>query len=88
MDRPLYAVCPRCGRRAKITKFFWDWEEDETIALIKCTCGKSQMYYAESRVLQIDLVNPYMHEEHFNLLVPPGWNRDMWNKVSAGLSGW
>ena len=88
MERPLYAVCPRCGSRAKITKFIWDWEEDESIALIKCTCGKSQMPYAESRVLKIDLMNPYMHEDHFDLLVPPGWNQEMWNKVSAGLSQW
>ena len=86
MKRTLYAVCPRCGSRAKITKFIWDWDKDENIALIQCTCGKSQMYYAESRVLKIDLDGPYMHEAHFDLLVPPGWDQEMWNKFSAGLT--
>ena len=87
MERPLYAVCPRCGRRARIAKFIWDWEEDEAMAVVRCACGQSMLPYLESRVLKIDLNNPYMTENHFDLLVPAWWSPEMWNRVSAGLAG-
>ena len=85
MERKTYAVCPRCGRRAEITKIIWDWDGEQDIALIKCVCGRSQLPYLESRILHIDLHNPYMKEAHFDLLVPPGWDDSMWSKVSACL---
>ena len=88
MGRPLFAVCPRCGNRADLTKIIRDREEEESIALIRCTCGRSQMVFTESRILHIDLDNPYMRENHFDLLLPPGWTKDMWNRISAGLSSW
>ncbi len=84
MDRKLYAVCPICGKRATITKFFWDWDTDQDIANVKCECGsRSRIPYTESRILHVDLNNPYMKETHFDLLLPQGWNEEMWNKVSA-----
>ena len=88
MERPLYAVCPRCGQKAQITKFIWDWDGEQDIALVKCRCGKSRLPYCESRVLKVDLNNPYMKEEHFDLLVPPGWNREMWEKFQGVLARW
>ena len=90
MKRPLYAFCPRCGNRAEITKLIWDWDRDQNIVLVKCRCGKSQLPYSESRVLKIDLNNPYMHEEmnHFDLLVPADWNREKWEKIQKCLTRW
>ena len=63
---------------------------DQNIALVKCQCGRSQVPYSESRVLQIDLPNPYMHDEnnHFDLLVPPGWNEEKWQKICKQLTRW
>ncbi len=92
MKRKLYAACPRCGMRAEISKMVWDWDRDQNIALVKCSCtGKPQRVpYSESRVMKVDLVNPYMHEEnnHFDLLLPLGWTEDMWNKLHAFLTKW
>ena len=88
MERKLYAVCPRCGSRARIVKFIRGRDEGEKAAEIRCACGPGRVPYAESRILQIDLDNPYMRESHFDLLLPPGLTRNLWNKVSAGLSGW
>ena len=86
MNRPLYAVCPRCGKRAKITGTARGRDEDEKIAQVKCTCGTAQLPYREGQILRIDLNNPYMQEDHYDLIIPPGWDRNMWNKVSAVLS--
>ena len=90
MKRPLYAVCPRCGNRAEIIKMIWDWDNEQNIALVKCKCGRSQIPYSESRIHKIDLLNPYMHEEnnHFDLLVPPGWTPEMWQKLQKILTAW
>ena len=85
MNRPLYAVCPRCGKRAKITSTARGRDEDEKIAQVKCTCGTAQLPYREGQILKIDLNNPYMQEDHYDLIIPPGWDRNMWNKVSAVL---
>lgn len=82
MKRELYAFCPKCCKRAKIIKFVWDWDGEQSVAIVKCSCGKWPLPYSESRVLKIDFDNCYMHEAHFDLLVPPGWNQDMWNKLS------
>ena len=83
MERILYAICPRCGMRANIIRHIWSWEEYQDIVLVKCACGRSQLPYDESRVLKVDLDNPYMKEEHFDLLVPPGWTYDRWEKIIA-----
>ena len=92
MNRPLYAACPLCGNRAEIKKMIWDWDNDQNIALVKCKCsGKMQQVpYSESRVLKIDFLDPYMHEEnnHFDLLVPPGWNEENWRKICNQLCRW
>ena len=90
MARPLYAICPRCGMRAEVVKFVWNWEEDESEALVQCRCGRSMLPYLENRVIPVDLRNPYMHEEnnHFDLLVPPGWNDDMWSQFVERLVRW
>ena len=90
MDRPLYAACPRCGMRAEIEKFLWNWEEDESEALVRCRCGRSRLPYLESRVIPVDIPNPYMHEEnnHFDLLVPAGWNDEMLKRFMKPLERW
>ena len=85
MNRPLYAVCPRCGKRAKITGTARGRDEDEKIAQVKCTCGTAQLPYREGQILKIDLNNPYMQEDHYDLIIPTGWDRNMWDKVSAVL---
>ncbi len=90
MERKMYAVCPCCGRRATITKFIWSWDDEQDLALIKCECGsRSQMPYAEHRVLHIDIDDPYVknqNDTHFDLLIPQGWNEKMWKKVRACIS--
>ncbi len=92
MKRKLFAACPRCGMRIEIMKTVWDWDNDQNIALVKCRCtGKlMQVPYAESRVMKVDLANPCMHEEnnHFDLLLPPGWTEDMWNRLHVFLTKW
>ena len=92
MNRTLYAVCPCCGNRAEIRNTVWDWNNDQSIVLVKCKCtGKlQQVPYSESRILKIDSLDPYLPEEnnHFDLLVPPGWNEEMWNKISRQLIKW
>ena len=88
MTRPLYAVCPRCGKRAKIIKFIRNDEEDERDALIKCTCGRYQIPYLEGQVVPIDLVNPYMKEDHYDLLIPAALTEEMWNRISKSLTNW
>ena len=87
MNRPLYAVCPSCGNKAAVRKFSWNGEEEETHAVIRCICGRYQVPYSVSRVLPVDLCNPYMPEEHFDLLIPAEWDRDLWNRISRCLPG-
>ena len=79
MDRPLYAGCPRCGMRARIEKTYWDWDQDEDIAVVKCkNCGRSRYPYRESRIVHLDYWNPGAGPEnsHYDLLIPPGWTED------------
>ena len=64
---------------------------DSAYAEFQSDTGKLlHLPYSESRVMKVDLVNPYMHEEnnHFDLLLPPGWTDDMWNKLYAFLTKW
>ena len=88
MKRKLYAVCPKCGRRAAIISHRWDWNNEEDIVLVKCTCGRTEMPYRESNILPVDISSPYMKENNFDLLIPPGWEKDqraLWNKVGRCL---
>ena len=88
MERSVYTVCPCCGRRAKITKYVWDRDQAQCCALVNCICGQFQIPYSESRILKIDLNNPYMREVHFDFLIPAGWNHDIWNRFSKCLPQW
>lgn len=90
MNQELYAVCPGCGGRATVTAFRWDWEQEESYAQVECTCGRSEVPYAEGRVLEIGVNNPYFREDRFRLLIPSGWERDdKWHKVGQLLlAGW
>ena len=71
MNRPLYAVCPRCGKRAKITGTARGRDEDEKIAQVKCTCGTAQLPYREGQILKIDLNT--------------GWPNDLYNKRTVHM---
>ena len=85
MEKLPYAVCPRCGMRAVITGTIHDWEGEEEIALVKCHCGRSQVPLLESRIIHIDLGNSPYRKDHFDLLLPPGWTKDMWDRISRCL---
>lgn len=85
MNRILYAVCPRCGKRATIIRHRWDWENEQDYVLVRCTCGRFEVPYDDSRVLDIDLNNPYMEEEHFKLLLPPDWDDSRWSMIGGHM---
>ena len=86
MAKELFAVCPRCGRRAKVVSFRISWEFEEKIAQVQCLCGRSEIPYSPRRVLPVDLNNPYMREQHFDLLLPVYLGRDnLWNKIGQCL---
>ena len=60
----------------------------EDIVTVKCTCGRTEMPYRESNILPVDISSPYMKENNFDLLIPPGWEKDqraLWNKVGRCL---
>ncbi len=80
--RPLYA-----GSRARIIRFIRK-DEEENDALVKCTCGQYQISYRESQVISIDLDNPYMKEDHYDLLLPAALTEDTWNRISKCLTNW
>ena len=89
MTKEIYAVCPRCGKRARIVSYRWDWDAYESFAQVKCVCGKSEIPYDDDRVLDIDLNNPYMAETHYKLLFPRGWDTDrfdLWSRISECLT--
>lgn len=86
MEKELIALCPRCGMRARILSYRYDWDRDETMARLKCTCGKSEVPFLESRVVDVDLRNPFMHEQHFRVLIPEEMNTETWNKISRCLT--
>jgi len=67
---PIYAVCPRCGKRSPVLKFAWSWEEDETFAVIRCACGRFTVPFHEDRVAEVRLDNPYLPKERFLILLP------------------
>ena len=84
--KTVYAVCPRCYKRAVIVSHRWDWDRDQDYAVLKCGCGRSEVPFDEGRVLDIDLNNPYMEETHFKLLIPQNYDYDgMWNKIGGCL---
>ena len=85
MERELFAVCPRCGKRARIISHRWDWDEGQDYALAQCSCGRYEVPYDEGRVVEIDLDNPYMPEEHFRLLMPVNRDSRMWTTVGGCL---
>ncbi len=88
MVRELYAVCPKCGKRARIQSHRWDWDRDEDIVIVKCVCGRAEMPYRESNILPIDSCNPFIKENNFDLLIPPEWVEDqynLWNKIGKCL---
>ena len=86
MEKEIIAICPRCGMRAKVVSIRYDWNKDEDLALLKCQCGKSEVPYFESRVLDVDLCNPYMREEHFRVLIPESMDENTWSRISRCLT--
>ena len=90
MSREIYAICPRCGKRAVIVSHRWDWDADRDMARLKCICGSAEVPFEESRVLDINLNNPYVKQTQFKLLIPAGYDReDLWNKIGNCLMmGW
>jgi len=88
MIRILYAVCPRCGMRAAIEKVFWDWDQEQDLARIRCPdCGQTQVPYSGERIRHIG-VDPYLKEEPFDLLVPPDWDVHRWDAFRKCLARW
>ena len=86
MEKKRYAVCPRCGKRAKILSYRWDWDAQQDFAKVKCVCGVSEVPFDENRIVDIDLNNPYMEVTHFRLLMPAGMDREgTWNKIGGCL---
>ena len=81
MERELYAVCPRCGRRARIISHRWDWAQEQDYLGILCACGKSEVPYDEDRVRDVDLRSPYLPEEYFRILIPADWES---RKITVG----
>ena len=86
MEKELYAVCPKCGKRAKILSCRWDWDAEQDFAKVKCACGTWEVPFDENRIVDIDLNNPYMEITHFRLLMPAGMeNNGVWNKIGGCL---
>ena len=86
MEKELIAVCPKCGKWAKIMSRRWDWDRDEEMAQLKCQCGRSEVLFLESRVVDVDLCNPYMKEQHFQVLIPDNMDEKTWSKISKCLT--
>lgn len=85
MERTLYAVCPCCGKRAKIASHRWDWNEGQDFAQVKCSCGTREVPFDQERIVDIDLDNPYMEQTHFRLLMPAGMQAETWNMIGGCL---
>ena len=85
MSEIIYAVCPRCGKRAAILSCRYDWDRDQDYARLKCACGKAEVPFAESRIRDVDLCNPYLKEERFRILIPEDWNEDTQYTVIGGI---
>ena len=89
MEKDIVAICSRCGKRAKVVSYRYDRDRDETMAQLKCTCGKTEVPFLESRVLDVDLCNPYMKEQHFRVLIPENMDEQTWSRISRCLmAGW
>ena len=87
MYSDIVAVCPRCGQRSRIVSHQWDWDHETDYVTIRCMNGhKSVIPYLESRVVDVDLRNPYMREEHFKVLIPFTKDGDTWEKISKCLT--
>ncbi len=86
MERELIAICPRCGMRAKIVSYRYDWDRDENMAQLRCQCGRYEVPFLESRVLDVDLNNPYLKETHFRVLLPEGRDDDIRKKINKCLT--
>ncbi len=88
MEQVIYAICPRCGKRARIIGHRWNWDEGQDYAQLICECGRSEVSFSENRVLDIDLNNPYMQESHFRILVPEYEDKDeVWDRIGNCLWG-
>lgn len=86
MEKTLYAVCPKCGKRGKVLSCRWDWDAQQDFAKVKCVCGTWEVPFDENRIVDIDLDNPYMEITHFRLLMPAGMeNNGVWNKIGGCL---
>lgn len=90
MERELFAVCPVCGKRARITGHRWDWDAEQDYAKVNCyACGMSEVPFDRDRVVDIDLNNPYMEVTHFSLLMPRGMEAETWNMIGGCMmAGW
>lgn len=89
MEMELFAVCPGCGKRARIAGHRWDWDADQDFAKVKCACGTYEVPFDEDRIVDIDLNNPYMEVTHFRLLMPKGMETETWNMIGGCLmSSW
>jgi len=77
MNRPMFAICFRCGKRARIVSRRYDWDTDEDICGIRCECGLySEAPLRESRILRIDVNDPYVENAHYDLLAPGSWETE------------
>ena len=85
MERKLYAVCPKCGKRAGVISIRWDWDAQQDFAKLRCVCGTAEVPFDENRVVDIDLDNPYMEQTHFRLLMPVGMEERTWNMIGGCL---
>ena len=85
-DKDIIAICPRCGMRAKIVSHRYDWYRDEDMARLKCQCGKSEVPFLESRVVDVDLRDPYLKESRFRVLIPENMDEKTCSKISKCLT--
>ncbi len=85
MEQTIYAVCPKCAKRAKILGYRWDWDAQQDFAKVKCMCGTHEVPFDENRVVEINLNNPYMELTRFRLRIPVNMNNETWNRVGGCL---
>ena len=87
MEKELIAICPRCGMRADIVSYRYDWDRDETMAQLKCPCGRSEVPFLESRVVDDDFYDPYLKNVYFRILLPEDRDENTWRKINKCLEG-
>ena len=93
MDKSLclYAVCPHCGKLARVLSHRWDWYWDQDFVTVRCECGIYEVPYADDRVIEVDLDRPpVLRRDRFNLLLPAGMDpQDLWKELGDSiLAGW